>query len=119
MFVDESSREQSAVSVLNSLQSRLSSNPIDYTQWMRQTRRSNTSSDTNKTKTMIVGLPRKFWLLSIIEEFNSAFPFDMKALREERKCSARCRHLPKEPTTDQVAPENPAKIQWLNAQLAS
>ena len=39
------------------------------------------------------------------------------ALREERKCSARCRHIRKEKTPDLIAPENPEKIQWLTIQL--
>ncbi len=49
--------------------------------------------------------------------FNSHF--STLALREERKCSGRCRHLRKERTPERYAPENPAKIQWLTLQLHS
>ena len=45
--------------------------------------------------------------------------FSYLALREERKCSGRCRHLRKESTPELIAPENPAKIQWLTLQLHS
>jgi len=47
------------------------------------------------------------------------FFLSLVALKEERKCSARCRHLRREKTPELVAPENPAKIQWLTLQLHS
>ncbi len=45
--------------------------------------------------------------------------FASLALREERKCSGRCRHLRKEASPERVAPENLTKIQWLTLQLHS
>ena len=59
MFSDSSSRQLSAGSALQSMNSRLSSNMVDYSPWMRQKRQTTKSDEQKKGETMIVGLPRK------------------------------------------------------------
>ncbi|CAF1256740.1 unnamed protein product [Rotaria magnacalcarata] len=94
MHSNSLNRQQSGGTVLHSLHSQLSNAAIDYSPWMRQQRRPLKSATT--TTTTATGLP---------------------PLHDERKCSARCRHLRKEPSPERLAPENPAKIQWLTVQL--
>lgn len=112
-----SSRQPSAASNLRSLHSQISNTVIDYSPWMRQQRHSQKSAATTTTATYVGTLPRRN-SVSIRMNKTSLILFHL-ALHEERKCSARCRHLKKKPPPELYAPENPAKIQWLTLQLNS
>jgi hypothetical protein len=116
MHSNPSSRQPSGASALRSLHSQISNTVIDYSPWMRQ-QRTQKSAGTTTTATFVGILPRGF-LKFVYCNKNQQFLSSL-ALHEERKCSARCRHIRKEPAPELVAPENPAKIQWLTLQLHS
>jgi hypothetical protein len=115
MHSNPTSRQTSAIP---SLYSQMSSTVVDYTPWMRQKARPVRDNDSKQAMTMVVGLPRTH--VSCADRHDDMlFLFDHLAVREERKCSALCRHMPREPTAELSAPEDPEKIQWLHCQLQS
>ncbi len=59
MHSNSNSREPSPASALRSLHSQISTTVIDYSPWMRQKRRTPSSSAATKTKIVSFGLPRK------------------------------------------------------------